>query len=154
MRVHNLVFVIASALLTAGQSQAAEPVPHTMDQAYSALDRLLSPSERSQFAGQPEQQAVTDAHFGLGMHMRNEWFRSGGSSLVGTLHKLGARHFDDMSSMVLTSYWRHLNGKPVELENQGACYRRWWEEQTRIIKAANARREDSHGTPSFSCPGG
>jgi hypothetical protein len=57
-----------------------------------------------------------------------------------------------MSSMVLTSYWRRLNGKPIELEKQGECFSRWWAEEKRLEKEAHAKGEDTYSTPDFSCP--
>ncbi len=31
-----------------------------------------------------------------------------------------------MSSIILKSFWRHLNGRPIELEAQVAYYQRYW----------------------------
>jgi len=100
----------------------------------------------------PEREAVVYAHMGVGLYIRNQWFRSGKSPLAGVLHQLGARSLDDASSMVLTSYWRHLNGKPLELEKQGACYQRWGNEQERLQKEAEAKGETSYNLPAFDCP--
>jgi hypothetical protein len=115
---------------------ARDGIPDTMEEAYRFLDAKIPPDQREQFKQKTERDAVTDAHFGLGMHIRNYWFRSGKSALPGLLYSLGARDLDDVSSMVLTSYWRYLNNKPIELEQQGAYYKRWWEEQNRLIEDA------------------
>jgi hypothetical protein len=127
-------------------------IPNTLDQAYGVLDRLLSPADRHAFMSTPEQEAVTRAHMGLGLYIRNKWFRSGKSALPGVLYDFGARSFDDMSGMVLTSYWRHLNGKPIDIEKQGACYRRWFDEEQRLESDAKAKGESSYKLPSFDCP--
>src|ERR1041384_268286 len=111
---------IASLFPLAAAPKAA--VPNTLDQAFVALDSLLSDQDRSAFMHKPERQAVLDAHFAVGMYIRNYWFRHGGSTLPGVLYRAGARSLDDMSSMVLTSYWRHLNAKPIKLKEQGSCY--------------------------------
>jgi uncharacterized protein DUF6794 len=123
-----------------------------MEEAFAVLDTTLSQAAREQFRNMPVDKAVTHAHMGLGMYIRNEWFRRGRSSLPTKLHSLGARHIDDMSAMVLTSYWRYLNGKPIELERQGACYKRWWTEQERLIELAKRQGSESHEMPDSHCP--
>lgn len=148
-----LMFVVASGIpaFARGEPPPVE-IPNTLEQAYGVLDRLLSPGDRLAFMSTSEREAVIRSHVGLGMYIRNAWFRSGKSALPGVLHELGARSFDDMSSMVLTSYWRHLNGKPVEIEKQGACYRRWSDEAHRLESEAKAKGESSYQLPSFGCP--
>ncbi|MCL2310268.1 MAG: hypothetical protein FWC42_08370 [Proteobacteria bacterium] len=128
---------------------AAESVPNTLEEAFAALDKQLSAIERQKFQNAPESEAVALAHMGIGMRIRNEWFRAGGSALPRTLR---VQHLDDASAIVLTSYWRHLNGKPLEVENQINCYHRWWQEQQRLID--EAKGASSYKTPAFSCPNG
>jgi hypothetical protein len=128
---------------------AQSAVPHTLEEAFAVLDKKLSAVERQKFQNTPEREAVALAHMGLGMYIRNEWFRAGGSALPKVLR---AQHLDDASAIVLTSYWRHLNGKPLEVESQINCYHRWWREQQRLID--EAKGSSSYGTPAFSCPDG
>ena len=59
---------------------------------------------------------------------------------------------DDMSDMILTSNWRHLNKKPINLKEQGACYTRWWVERQRLEDEAKAKSKTSYGFPAFDCP--
>lgn len=127
-------------------------IPHSLSEAFAALDQHLSSEDRHEFKTQPEGKATTQAHMGVGLYIRNEWFRAGNSKLVGILREAGAKSMDDMSGMVLTSYWRHLNNKPINLKEQGACYTRWWTEQKRIQEQAKAKSETSYGTPNFNCP--
>jgi len=148
-----LVVTLACCFPAFSSEPSPVEIPNTLDQAYEVLNRLLSPDDRHAFMSTPEREAVIGAHLGLGMYIRNEWFRSGKSALPGVLHELGARSLDDMSSMVLTSYWRHLNGKPIEVEKQGACYRRWSDEAERLESEAKAKGESSYQLPSFDCLG-
>lgn len=131
------------------QLHAAESVPNTLLEASAALDMQLTAADRTSFKGMAEQEAVSRAHLGLGMYIRNEWFHSGRSDLPKSLQVL---HLDDASSIVLTSYWRHLNGKPLEVERQISCFHRWWKEQHRLIAKAKAKGSSSYETPRFSCP--
>jgi hypothetical protein len=142
--------VVAFGAYTSLLCCAAESaVPHTLEEAFAVLDKQLPAVERQKFQNTPEREAVTLAHMGLGMYIRNKWFRAGGSALPGVLR---AQHLDDASGIVLTSYWRYLNGKPLEVESQISCHHRWWREQHRLIE--ETKGSSSHGTPAFSCPDG
>jgi hypothetical protein len=153
MPLRTLALVVVVLLVASGSSLsfAAEPVPNTLEEAFSALDNQLPSSERESFKNMPERQAVRRAHMGLGMYIRNDWFRRGGSALPQLLQ---ARHLDDASSIVLTSYWRYLNGRPLDVEQQIACYHRWWAVQQRLREEANRKGSRSYPSPSFSCPAG
>jgi len=149
----HCALLIALIILAAVPVGVAEPsVPQTIAEAFVVLDQRLTDAQRREFAGKAESEATVEAHMGLGMYIRNEWFRSGKSGLVGKLHDLGGRSLDDLSSMVLTSYWRHLNGKKLELEAQGECYRRWWQEQDRLKREAEEQGLKEYGSPIFDCP--
>lgn len=150
----KLLLICALSVLTVGIAWASAPraVPNTLDEAFAALDAMLTPPVREEFKKLPEQEATVRAHMSVGLYIRNEWFRHGGSRLPGYLHKLGARALDDMSDMVLTSYWRWLNGQPIRIEEQGACYQRWWKEQQRLKAEAKAKGETSYRMPGFHCP--
>jgi hypothetical protein len=137
MRFLSLVLVTSLALVAGTPMlNAKDGIPDTMEEAYHFLDAKLPPDQRERFKQMIESEVVASTHFGLGMHIRNYWFRSGKSALPGFLYSLGAMDLDDLSSMVLTSYWRYLNNKPIEIEKQGAYYKRWWEEQKRLIEDA------------------
>lgn len=140
-------------LVCACNANAAErAIPNTLEEAFASLDQSLNAGERRRFMSLPEDEAVTEAHFGLGMYVRNTWFRSGHSGMIKTFLDAGAGSMDDMSSMVLHSYWRYLNGRPVRLQEQGACYVRWWNEQKRLYEQASANKSESYPSPGFSCP--
>jgi hypothetical protein len=142
-----LILLIVSAMASADQR-----VPNTLDEAFTSLDVSLKPEQRLAFMQRPEREAIMEAHFAVGLYIRNQWLRSGKSALAKLLHEKGAQSYDDMSSMILHSYWRHLNGKPIQLNEQGACYKRWWLEQQKLMDQSKARGEDSHSTPDFVCP--
>jgi hypothetical protein len=143
-QVACMLFVLLIAPVT-----RAQDVPNTLDEAFSSLDRTLSVEQRDDFSHKPEAKAVIDAHMGLGAYIRNNWFRAGHSKLADRLRNTGAQALDDVSSMVLVSYWRHLNGVPIRLAEQGSCYRRWWDEQRRLEAASQG--SGSYSVPRFSC---
>jgi hypothetical protein len=94
----------------------AIPVPQTIEQAFSALDKVLTSADRNSFMRKPERKAVIEAHMLVGLYIRNAWFRSTRTALNGYLREKGARSLDDASSLLLTIYWRHLNGLSTDLD--------------------------------------
>ena len=147
-------FLLFAIVLAFGyEKQAvAQREPNTMEEAIHALEKQLSPAQREAFKAKSEAVALTDAHFGLGMQIRNEWFRTGGSDLPRILSEAGAKSMDDMSTLVLSAYWRRLNGRPFDLQQEAGCYRQWWAEQARLEASAKASGRTSYGSPSFNCP--
>lgn len=66
-----------------------------------------------------EEADLIQQHFGLGMWMRNNWgLWSTWSRLKQYFDSLGVHEADSASSLILASYWRYLNGRPVELPRQ------------------------------------
>ena len=55
-----------------------------------------------------EEEFFMESHFTIGMGIRNEWIRSGNPELVKFFLDQGVKHPDDMSAMILTSYYRYL----------------------------------------------
>jgi hypothetical protein len=93
-RLKYLVISILVFFLAASQVIAANTIPNTLEEAFVELDRLLPAEERTKFKNSTERDATIKAHFGLGMFIRNKWFRSGKSSLPGVLQNIGARHME------------------------------------------------------------
>jgi hypothetical protein len=57
-------------------------------------------------------------HFSLGMWMRNNWGLWHGSRLSEYFNEHGVHHPDDMSGIILSSYWNSLHNLPMEFEKQ------------------------------------
>lgn len=93
-----------------------EPVPETLEACFAALEKQLSKDELDAFRASTERE-LSRYHLGL----RNAWGLWGGSPLAKSFNELGVYHPDDMSSVIIKSFWRHLNGKPPELEQQVAA---------------------------------
>ena len=65
-------------------------------------------------------------HFGLGMWMRNNWGLWGESRLRKHFCEMGVKHADDMSSIVLDTFWCKLNDKPFRLPERVAYFDAYW----------------------------
>ncbi len=83
---------------------------------------------------------IAGTHFTLGQCIRNEWNLWDENS---DLHKWflkehGIFHPDDMSGIIITSFHRKLNGKPIDLEKQLKFYKDFWAEDNRRKSTAGS----------------
>jgi hypothetical protein len=101
-------------------------IPKNLDECFSTLTKMLPAQELDAFKNKSEDNAVTDAHFGLGMWIRNNWIHPAFSPLGNYLRDMGLHHPDDMSSVILGTFWCHLNGKPLRVEERIRGYDEYW----------------------------
>jgi hypothetical protein len=89
--------------------------PRTYEAALDCLSSHLPPADQAQL----RRDGALDAHFGLGMWMRNNW----GLWQEGPLHRAmaarGLTHPDDMSSAILDGFVARLREKPAGGEQRG-----------------------------------
>ena len=124
-------------------------IPADVADGIAELKRLLPPDEISEIKSVAESD-LAHHHMGLGMWIRNNWGLWGESRLKTHFNDLGIHHPDDMSAILLHSLWRDLNGRPIDLDDQLACYRDWWREQERLKQQYGDKT--SFPMPNFSCP--
>ncbi len=74
---------------------------------------------------------VERLHHTLGQYLRNEWGFWGDkkTDLILWFNKIGIYHPDDMSSICIETYYRILNNKEINLNEQVLKYKKHWEEQ-------------------------
>jgi hypothetical protein len=113
--------------------QAELYVPKDLDDCFAQLKKMLPAEEIAKIRDGGEKDMI-DYHFGLGMWMRNNWGLWKGSRLAKWFNSHGIYHADDMSSIILDSFWRHLNGKQIRLEDQIKRYQEFWKKQKRAPK--------------------
>lgn len=103
-------------------------VPKNLNDAISFLDCQWSEKDKEDFKNKPEDDAVTELHFGTGQAIRNNWglWKKGKNRLELFFKLRGISHPDDISSIILTSFHRHLNNKDIELKNQVKDYKEYW----------------------------
>jgi hypothetical protein len=102
------------------------PTPSSLRDAIRALEAWLPPADLATFKQTPESEATASAHFGFGMGLRNCWGLWHGSRLARHFNGLGIYHPDDMSGIILTSLWRHLNHEPLRVDEQVKVCREYW----------------------------
>ncbi len=102
-------------------------LPATLDEALNELDRGLSIGFKRLFR-EAHEDPVGHFHGDLGMWMRTRWGLWAGSSLSQHFNELGILHPDDMSGIILTSYWRRARGVVIDLDSQVAACKAYWAE--------------------------
>jgi hypothetical protein len=100
-------------------------LPATLDEALHELDRGMSSGFKRAFR-EAEENPVGRFHGDFGMWMRNCWGLWRGSALSEYFNALGIWHPDDMSGIILTSYWRRVRGVPIDLDGQVAGCKAYW----------------------------
>jgi hypothetical protein len=91
-------------------------IPANVEDCFEQLNKLLSFTDKKEFADVREEQAIGRYHMGLGLWMRNNWVLWGGSRLSHYFNELGVTHPEGMSSVIIISYHRYLNKKDIRLE--------------------------------------
>ncbi|MCQ2263810.1 MAG: hypothetical protein MJZ70_05950 [Bacteroidales bacterium] len=116
-------------------------IPVDLEDCFHQLDLLLSDSVINQIREMEEAVFCVQAHFGLGLWIRNNWGLWGGGRLYQYFKNMGLFHPDDMSSVILSSYHKHLNNKPLNLEEKIAYYRDYWKETLKKDKKKRTKEK-------------
>ena len=98
--------------------------PKNLTECIQMLDHILKKEDKEKAKTLTESEFLIETYFGTGMGIRNEWIRSGNPELVKFFLDEGVKHPDDMSAMILTSYYRHLLGKEIDFEGQISAYKK------------------------------
>ena len=102
--------------------------PKNLTECLQMLDKNLKTEDKDYIKTLTEDEFFMESHFTIGMGIRNEWIRSGNPELVTFFLDQGIKHPDDMSAMILTSYYRHILGKEIDFEGQIAEYKKQLEQ--------------------------
>jgi Domain of unknown function (DUF6794) len=97
-------------------------IPVDLEDAFVELERLSSAADIDKYRKATEETVRDKLHFGLGRWMMYNWGFYMGSRLSHYLKNLGLEHPDDMAKFLLVSWHRHLNEKPLEIEEQVVYY--------------------------------
>ena len=98
--------------------------PKNLTECIQMLDKTLKKEDKEYIKTLTEDEFFMESHFTIGMGIRNEWIRSGNPELVTFFLDQGVKHPDDMSAMILTSYYRHLLGKEIDFEGQISAHKK------------------------------
>jgi len=101
-------------------------IPTDLNDCFKQIDSFWADSIKTKVRKMTENEFTANAHFGIGMWMRNNWRLWGGSRLSKYFNDIGVFHPDDMSGIILTSYHRYLLGQDIKLEEQINYYKDFW----------------------------
>ncbi len=101
-------------------------IPKDLDECFVELNKMLKPEDLEIVKNRTESNIGT-MHHGLGRWLRNNWGLWAESSLAKWFNEKGIHHADDMSGIILTSFWRDINSEPIELEEQIKFYQDFWD---------------------------
>jgi hypothetical protein len=111
-----LAFAVAQAELKQPDNSPAEPTPTTLAEAHIALEQIFSADELARIDSMKSEDEMWEYHIGLGMWMRNNWSLWRGGPLATQMQKLGFNHPDDMSGIILATFWCKRHGKDFQLK--------------------------------------
>lgn len=101
-------------------------IPKDLDDCIVGIDSMLDDTSKIAVLNMSEKEFLVSTHFGLGLWIRNNWELWGGSRLSRYFNSLGIYHPDDVSGIILTSYYRYLNGKDRDVQGQIKYYQDYW----------------------------
>ena len=93
-------------------------IPANIEEAFEELQSLSEPAGLVKFKQAPEAVVAAKLKGGLGRWMLINWGFYEGSRLSHYLKSLGVHHPEDMSQLLLVSFHRHLNQRPLRLKEQ------------------------------------
>ena len=130
MVIKMKALIILLLLTTSVFGQSSEKAgkiksPKTLEQAIEQLDLLFPDSSKQQIIELTEKEFLNRTHFSTGMWIRNDWlykrflgFNLGDSDLRKNLISKGLFTNDDMSAVILTSFYRHIKKEDLNVEQQ------------------------------------
>jgi hypothetical protein len=108
------------------EENIAPYIPKDLDDCFNELDKLLSDSTKKSIKNKTESRFSAESHFGLGLTIRNIWIRTNNSRLRSHFNSKGINHPDDMSGIILVSYYRYLTNKVIRFDEQIKHYQNYW----------------------------
>jgi WD40 repeat protein len=93
-----------------------------VEDCFDEITKIYDPAYIKRFRECPKEQLHTYTRgmcgIGFGSDLRNMWKLRQHSPLVEYFNRLGIANGENMSDIIIRSYWRHLNNQPIELELQ------------------------------------
>lgn len=118
------------------EAKQEEPITHinTLDDCFSWLKSVIG--NYRECIGMNEEDATIIMQRSIGRFVRNTlklWEdcnkipKYQRSQLVQYFNDIGIYHPDDMSGIILTSFWRYLNEKHLNVDEQVITYKKHWD---------------------------
>lgn len=121
-------------------------IPSNLDDAISIIKRSTPDEELESIKAMTENKFSSLAHFGFGMGIRNKWhlwwsidlaeqyrdknYPQTKPAIVEFFNNLGIYHADDMSGIIVTTFYRDIAGIDINLDEQVQRYIDFWANRT------------------------
>lgn len=109
-------------------------IPKNLTECFNEIDHFFKQSDKESIKSKTESEFTGGSHFSLGIWMRNNWALWKGSRLSKYFNEMEIFHPDDMSGIILTSYYRFLLGKDIQLQKQVDYYKIYWKVNKKPLK--------------------
>ena len=100
-------------------------IPANLEECFVTLSKELNVLQIGLIKTLPESKMIS-LHRTLGLKIRNDWGLWTNSKLKNYFNEVGITHPDDMSSIIITSFWRRLNNLPINFDEQVQFYKDEW----------------------------
>lgn len=107
------------------QSSTGYYIPENLWNAVVEVDRIMGDTGRNETMTRTEED-MCRYHHGFGTWMRNNWGLWSGSQLVDDFNQLGITHPDDMTGIILVTYWRWMHDLVLDVDGQVKVYQEFW----------------------------
>ena len=102
--------------------------PSNLEEAFEILKKDLSAKDQIEILNMQKDE-LCRLHSNLGRWIRNNWELWHAGSMTKFFNELGIHHADDMSGIIIESFWHHLRNEPLNLDNQILYYKEFWATQ-------------------------
>lgn len=128
MRNSLLILLLFAFSSTFGQTDSKKEnyKPVNLEEAVEQLRIIHHDSTKQKILEMTEDEFLGGAHMGLGMWMRNNWGLWKGKELAKYFNSIGIYHPDDMSGIILTTYYRKLHDQELKVDEQVKYYQDYW----------------------------
>jgi len=93
-------------------------IPLNLTEALDELNSQLDDEEKEKIRNLGEDEFVILSHMFMGQNLRNLWLYPEGSPLMKFFKDEGLFMEDDMSDIILRSFYRYLKGEDIRYEGQ------------------------------------
>ena len=127
----NLLTILILSVFTSiqGQEYSKKELnrkPVNLTEAVEQLNKIHHDTTKQKIFDMTEDELIAGAHMGLGLWMRNTWGLWKRKKLAKHFNSMGIYHPDDMSGIILETYYRELHGREWKVEEQVEEYQTYW----------------------------
>ncbi len=93
-------------------------IPKNLEECFNEINKLWDENAKGLIRKDNEDDFLAKTHNDLGRWIRNNWELWSSSELTNYFNSIGISDADEMSSIILRSYYRNLIGKNIEINSQ------------------------------------